>query len=240
MSMALCLSVLFALLVPLILPAGSGHGAEILHHTVALTEPVNQRPFVLQDKPLAVHVDPEFDIFRRLHRAEVAPTIGQALGAASVLISVPSRGDPAMVQAYERLATQWAEDRKYSVVKDAQAAPAISRHTTVWVFGTPGIGSLSAGALPPGVAMSKDRWLIAGTSYEPTRQSLVLTAAHPDDSDRTVNWLIASNPNEVPVIGRKLRHYGKYSYLVFTSDTVVGKGIWPATSTPMRREIPWD
>jgi aminopeptidase N len=175
-----------------------------------------------------------------LHRAEVPPTIGQALGAASVLIIVPSRGDPAMVQAYERLATQWAEDRKYRVVKDDQTAPALSRHTTVWVFGTAEIGGLSTEALPPGVAMSADRWLIAGTSYESAQQSLVLTAAHPDGPDQTVNWLIASHPNAVPVIGRKLRHYGKYSYLVFAADAVVDKSIWPAASTPMRREIPWD
>jgi aminopeptidase N len=209
-----------------------------VRRTVALTEPVNRRPFVLDDKPLAVHVDPEFNIFRRLHRAEVPPTIGQAMGAASVLIIAPSQGDPAMVQAYERLANQWAMDRKYSVVKDDQAAPALSQHTTVWVFGTAGIGSLSARALPPGVAMTADRWLIAGTAYDPTQHSLVLAAAHPDDPDHTINWLMASNPYEVPVIGRKLWHHGKYSYLVFAANTVVGKGVWQVASSPMHREIP--
>jgi aminopeptidase N len=212
---------------------------ETVHRTVALTEPVNRQLFVSNDKPLAVHVDPEFHIFRRLHRAEVPPTIGQAMGAASALIIVPGHGDPAMVQAYERLASQWAEDRKYSVVKDDRAAPALTRPTTVWVFGTAGIGSLSARALPPGVAMMGDRWIIAGTTYDPTQHSLVLAAAHPDNPDHTVNWLIASHPDELPVIGRKLQHYRQYSYLVFAADTVVGKGIWPVVSSPMRREILW-
>jgi hypothetical protein len=64
MSIALRLSVLFVLLVPLILPVGSGHGAEILHHdlearidplqrfitvtdvlTVALERPSRREPF---------------------------------------------------------------------------------------------------------------------------------------------------------------------------------------------------
>ena len=212
---------------------------ETVRRTVTLTEPVTQQTFVLDDRPLAVHVDPEFHIFRRLHRAEVPPTIGQAMSAVSGLIIVPSRGDSALIQAYERLARQWAEDRKYSVVKEDRASEALSRPTTVWVFGMAEIGNLSAQGLSLGVAMTEDRWSIAGTTYAPTQQSLVLTAAHPDNPDYTVNWLIASHPDKVPVIGRKLRHYRQYSYLVFAADTVVGKGIWPVASSPMRREILW-
>jgi hypothetical protein len=87
--------------------------------------------------------------------------------------------------------------------------------------------------------VTEDCWSIAGTTYAPTQQSLVLIAAHPDNPDYTVNWLIASHPDKVPVIGRKLRHYRQYSYLVFAAETVVGKGIWPVASSPMRREILW-
>jgi Peptidase family M1 domain len=209
-------------------------------HTVALAEPVTRREFILDDRPLAVHVDPDFDVFRRLHPAEVPPTIGQALGAASVLIVVPGQGDPAMVQAYDRLASQWAEDRKYSVVKEDRAALSPPQNTTVWVFGTAELGSLSARALPPGVSVTAHRWLIAGTAYDPSQQSLVMTTAHPNHPDHTVNWLIASHPHWVPAIARKLRHYGKYSYLVFTADAVVDKGIWPTAASPLRQAIPWE
>jgi hypothetical protein len=95
---------------------------------------------VFDDGPLAVHVDPEFHILRRLHRAKVSPTIGQAVRAVSGLIIVPSQGNPAMGQAYERLASQWVVDRKYSVVKDDQSAAALPRSTTVWIFGTAAMG----------------------------------------------------------------------------------------------------
>jgi hypothetical protein len=74
------------------------------------------------------------------------------MSAVSGLIIVPSQGDPALIQAYERLASQWAEDRKYSVVKDDRASEALSRPTTVWVFGMAEIGSFSAQELSPGVA----------------------------------------------------------------------------------------
>jgi hypothetical protein len=88
--------------------------------------------------------------------------------------------------------------------------------------------------------MTVDRWLIAGAVYDPTQHSLVMTAIHPDHPHQTVNWLIASDPQWVPIIGRKLRHYGKYSYLVFAADAVVGKGVWPVTASPMRQEIAWE
>jgi hypothetical protein len=90
------------------------------------------------------------------------------------------------------------------------------------------------------VSVAADRWLIAGTVYDPTQHSLVMTAAHPDHPDQTVNWLVASHPQWVPAIGRKLRHYGKYSYLVFAADAVVDKGIWPTASNPMRQAIRWE
>jgi hypothetical protein len=211
---------------------------QTVHRTVTLTEPLNRRLFVLEDRPLAVHVDPEFQIFRRLHRAEVPPTIGQALGTMSGVIVVSGTGDPAMVQAYERLARQWAGDGKYSVVKDDQADATMARSMTVWVFGTAAMDDLKARALPSGVTMTGERWRIADTTYDPTHQSLILTATHPDNPDQTVNWLIVSQPDELPVIARKLRHYRQYSYLVFTADTVVGKGVWSVAASPMRREVP--
>jgi hypothetical protein len=78
---------------------------------------------------------------------------------------------------------------------------------------------------------------IDGTAYDPTQQSLVMTAAHPDHPDQTVSWLIASDPQWVPVIGPKLRHHGKYSYLICTTDTMHGKGVWPLGSSPMRQAV---
>ncbi|HSF31289.1 MAG TPA: M1 family aminopeptidase [Candidatus Tectomicrobia bacterium] len=210
-----------------------------VRRTVALAEAVNRQQFILEDRPLAVHVDPDFDVFRRLHRAEVPPTLGQALGAASVLIVVPRRGDAALVQAYDQLASQWAQDKRYTAVKEGSYLAALPRNTTVWKFGLAELGDSGVLALPPGVSITADRWLIAGTPYDSTQHSLVMTGAHSDHPDQTVNWLIASNPQWVPAIGRKIQHYGKYSYLVFAKDAVVGKGIWPVPSSPLRQAIPF-
>jgi hypothetical protein len=161
------------------------------------------------------------------------------MGAESGLIILPRQGDPAMRQAYERLASQWAADRQYRIIRDDQAIPALSRPVTLWVFGMAEIGSLSARALPSGAAITGEHWLIDGTTYDPSQHSMILIAAHPDNPDHTVNWLIASRADELPIIGRKLWHYRQYSYLVFAGETVVGKGVWAVAASPMRREVLW-
>jgi aminopeptidase N len=202
-----------------------------------LKEPVHRLQFTLDAKPLSVHLDPDFDVFRKLHRAEIPPTLSQAMGAESVLIVVPSQGDPEMVQAYEALATYWEKKENHTVVKDVEYTPTLARDKTVWLFGKPDIQMIKEQKLPEGVSITPDQWMIAGTAYDPTQHSLVLTVSHPENPDLTINRFIAQNPQMVLIIGQKLVHYGKYSFLVFAAEKNVGKGIWPVTTSPMVKMI---
>jgi hypothetical protein len=45
-----------------------------------------------------------------------------------------------------------------------------------------------------------------------------------------VAWMAAADPAALPGLGRKLPHYGKYSYLVFSGQApqIQVKGQWPA------------
>jgi hypothetical protein len=58
----------------------------------------------LAGRPLRVDVDPEFDLFRRLDRAEIPPAISQALGAERAVVLLPSAAPPALATAYRALA----------------------------------------------------------------------------------------------------------------------------------------
>ena len=54
------------------------------------------RDFTLKsaDKPLALYVDPRFDVFRRLDPRETPPSIGQIFGEPAILALLPSGGSP--------------------------------------------------------------------------------------------------------------------------------------------------
>ena len=70
--------------------------------TLALTLPA---------RPALLEVDPEFDVFRRLHRNEIPPAISQAMGAERVLLVLPERAPTALKHAYRKLADRWQQEQ---------------------------------------------------------------------------------------------------------------------------------
>ena len=60
-----------------------------------------------------------------------------------------------------------------------------------------------------------------------------LAKRHPDNPEQALAWVAADNLAALPGLGRKLPHYGKYSYLVFRDGRNVAKGTWPIESSPI-------
>jgi hypothetical protein len=60
-------------------------------------------------------------------------------------------------------------------------------------------------------------------------------ARHPANPGQALGWLAAGQAAALPGLGRKLPHYGRYSYLAFTGDepTNVLKGQWPVVHSPL-------
>ena len=55
--------------------------------TVSLEEKRQSIALELPARPLQLDIDPEFDLFRRLHRNEIPPAVSQAMAPVSVLRS---------------------------------------------------------------------------------------------------------------------------------------------------------
>jgi hypothetical protein len=69
--------------------------------------------------------------------------------------------------------------------------------------------------------------------------SMVVIRRHPSDVEKAVGWLVVDPAAALPGLGRKLPHYGKYSYLAFEGDepTNVIKGQWEASGSPLRVDL---
>jgi hypothetical protein len=70
-----------------------------------------------------------------------------------------------------------------------------------------------------------------------------MVARHPADREQALAWLAWDNGQALPRLARKLRHYGKYSYLAFIGEAAanVFKGQWPVTGSPLNVGISqWD
>jgi len=67
------------------------------------------------------------------------------------------------------------------------------------------------------------------------QHAVVLTVRHPKNPQQTLAWVATQNVAALPGLGRKLSHYGTYSFLGFAGDEPVNivKGQWSVLASPM-------
>lgn len=192
----------------------------------------------LPARPLALEVDPEFDVFRRLHRAEIPPAVSQAMGAQQVLIVLPSRAPTTLLTAYRALAESWkaGNPHQFAVAADAEIGT-LPVDRTVWLFGWQNRfrPRLAEALSAYNFTDQGDGVRIDQTSLTRTAHSVVVMARQPGNPEQALGWLAVDQAAALPGLGRKLPHYGRYSYLAFTGAAPenVLKGQWPVVESPL-------
>jgi len=195
----------------------------------------------LPARPLRLAVDPRFDVFRRLQRDEIPPAISQALGAAHTLIVLPAAAPEAQRKAYATLARAWQAGKPGSVaIVSDTGLERLPEDRTVWLFGWQNRfrAQLAAALADYGFAEQDAGIRVAGNLLPPDRHVVVIgrQRANPEHA---IGWLAAADPAALPGLGRKLPHYGRYSYLAFAGaapDNVL-KGQWPVRHSPLVRPV---
>ncbi|MEW6742009.1 MAG: M20/M25/M40 family metallo-hydrolase [Planctomycetota bacterium] len=192
-------------------------------------------------RPLHVRVDPDFDLFRRLHRSETPPTIGQLFGAERVTIVLPVETDP-MKAAWESFARAWTGSAQAQVeIRRGEETEALPSGPAVWLLGAGNrfADVVREGVRPYGTRLD-DEWIDFGETKVPRAgHCFVLATTHPEDPDAAIGWVGADIAAALPGLARKLPHYGKYSYLAFRGEepTNDAKGQWPVVGSPLAREL---
>ncbi len=189
-------------------------------------------------RPLRLDIDPEFDVFRRLDRHEIPPALSQMFGAGRALMVLPSAADPQLKRAYRELAASWSEGRTARIdVKFDNELDRLPGDRAVWLFGwTNRFRSALSDALADDRFSDRaGRVEIGGESFERAQHSVVVVARHPASPDDGLAWVATDAVAAVAGLGRKLPHYGKYSYLAFTGagPDNVAKGQWPVSRSPL-------
>jgi hypothetical protein len=86
---------------------------------------------------------------------------------------------------------------------------------------------------PATLSLRPSSFSLDGQTYDRPEDCFFGVFPHPLSDDRVaaVFWLLpGADPERT---ARKITHYGKYSYLAFTSARNTAKGIWPATASPL-------
>ncbi len=211
-------------------------GAEPFRTEVAMNG--KETPFDLRvaDEPVRLAVDPAFDLFRRLRREELPPSLGQVFGAERVLFVLPSAAGEAQRAAYRGLAEGWAGSYAEAeiVLDSALQRPPDDR--AVWLLGWDNrFRARFAAALGGRVRLTSGEAAWDGHTWRRPEHALALVARHPDEPEHALAW-VGAPAEALAGLARKLPHYSRYSFAVFRGrapDNVL-KGQWPVGRSPLQ------
>jgi len=197
----------------------------------------SQAEIALPSRPVRVVLDPCYDLFRRLDVRELPPSLGRLFGAPKATIVLPAEAPETMAKAWRALAERWSEGNdNVDLIVDRDLAE-IPKDADVWIFGRENKFCPVDGEdlKKQNAVIGTDSVRLAGNDDPLDRHAFAMTMRHPANVQKVLCWLGAGLPESLPGLGRKLPHYGKYSYLAFegTEPTNVAKGQWPALENPM-------
>jgi hypothetical protein len=224
---------LFALDVPVVIETDKG----IETRTVSMP-PDRARvdaSFDLNGRAERVEIDPQFQLYRRLSPFEIPPSLSKAFGAGKVLIVTAAQN----ASVYAGLIKAWSR-QGVETVTDSQL-DALPADRAVWVLGADNkFAPAVADALKTyGASLDQNGLWTANAAYEGAGRSLVAAARHPGNPNSVVIYVSAPSAAAADALARKLPHYGKYSWLVFTGDEATNEatGEWPIGDTPLARNL---
>jgi hypothetical protein len=195
--------------------------AGLRHERIVLEGMETTAALVLDSEPLALRLDPEHDLFRRLLPGEAPPILRDVTLAADALTVIAAR-DPAV----SRLAEELAERLLDGPVRLVPAEPSALEPAPLLIIGT--TREVEAFLARGGWEGIPDELSGRGTSrvWSARRRDGHALLAVAADGVQALEMLLGPLP-----------HYGNKSYLVFDGGRAIDKGTWPATGSPLSRRL---
>jgi len=194
--------------------------------------------FDLNNEPLKLAVDPQYDVFRILDPMEVPPTWSKILASKENLVVLPSKADESKKQLYKDFVGQWkaADNDQFEVVYDSELS-SLPANRTSWIIGFENkfsdvINSAISGSHS---TLQGDSVIFENKATAKENHCFVLTVYNEQNTEYNLAFIALDNKAAIEGLVRKLPHYGKYSYLGFEGDEPVNvaKGEWPVLNSPL-------
>ncbi|NNF97083.1 MAG: hypothetical protein HKM94_09175 [Halobacteria archaeon] len=192
-----------------------------------------------EQRPQAVTLDPDYDVFRLLHPQERPASLGRLFGASKQLLVLPTQVSPTQRTAWQQLAAAWSKRYDNIEVIDDSEISQLPADTAVWLLGwqnklvatTRQRFNSAKQQLQPMVAIINDQRLNAAD------HAVVLL--DPDNSRAPLGFIGANQPDEIAALARKLPHYSTYGLLAFELPKVknIIKQSLPVKVSPLSRQL---
>jgi aminopeptidase N len=186
--------------------------------------------FSVPKKPVRLDLDPQFDIFRLLGDRELPPRFSQLLGAQQSLFILPSQSSKEEIEGWKAwVAHVCGTNMQTCKTVFDSAEPSLPTDRSVWILGYANLlrGAATVGALPFHARFDDYFFRYQGVRYQNSDMTLALVTDHPSQPHLALGFVGSHEPASIGKLGRKIPHYGSYSYLLFKDGANnVAKGRW--------------
>lgn len=197
--------------------------------------PMSQKQATLalhfETPPLRIKVDPQFDLFRQLDPTEIPSSFAQIFGTEKVLIVLPSNAPAEMKSAYKKLAEHWSKRSPALEIKWDKQIKQLPTDQAIWLFGQTNrlLKSVEKSISKELFSNQSGQFMLNKKPFSKSRHSIAVALPNPANPKQTIGLFAAHTATTISLLGHKLPHYKKYSYLVFEGAEAKNsyKGKWP-------------
>jgi hypothetical protein len=192
-----------------------------------------ETPFQIMSKgkPERLSLDPDFDIFRQLYPSEIPPSINAIKGSSSVRVVIARTWHRGLEEAAKTLTLSLGL-KNFEIVPESQLPESALLENDLLFLGLPQKTQLLS-RLPPQVTLRQSDFELNGKRYTHPSLTFFGVFAHPMAEGRVVALFLPLSKAYLGQVARKVTHYGKYSYLVFSQGRNQVKGMWPTSKSPL-------
>jgi len=231
--------------------AGPGYKMQVpLQVTLEGNEPLQREQIMLSEKynvvtlkykqrPQAVVLDPDYDVFRLLHPGERPSSLGRLFGAKNQLLVLPANATAEQSLAWQQLAAAWKKRYKNVVFVNDSAVKNLPDDTAIWLLGWKNalLKEHQQRFSSTSQQLSAEIAKMGNKQFNANEHAVVLLDA--DNSRTPLGFIGADDPEVIALMARKLPHYSSYGTLAFSKPDAnnILKRHLPVQVSPMARQL---
>lgn len=204
-----------------------------------IKESLNHISIQTKSRPGHIAIDPQCNVFRRLHTEEIPPALDLVLGDKDRIIVYPTGGESSLQAGYKELA-EFLNDNNGVVKADTEVTASELTQNSLFILGGLSENKLTKIFLENSSGnfhLEETSFTLNNVTYENKGNAILITTRNFKNRAKNLALFIGLSPDAIKSAGFKITHYGKYSYLVFNNGKNIDKGIFEATGNPLQRYL---
>ena len=191
-------------------------------------------------RPWRLHVDPQFDLMRRLDHREIPVSFSRLFGAEAVLVLLPGDAPKPLRYAYLDITAQIAGEAHMEVRWDHEARD-LPAGRSIWLLGWENrhLSALKERLAAYGATIDPAGTTLPGHTLPRGTTGTAMVLPHPGDARHAVAVVAFDDVDGLTALARRLRHYGRYGHLAFegTEARNTLHGEWTVTDSPLSLDV---